>query len=42
MSREEYLELKLISFLVVQELACEIILSPNPILIFEDSIVRPN
>jgi hypothetical protein len=42
MSREEYLELKLISFLVIQELACEIILSPNPILTFEDSIVRPN
>ena len=42
MSREEYLELKLISFLVEQELACEIIFTPDPILTFEDSILRPN
>ena len=42
MSKKEYLELKLMSFLVVQELACEIILLPDPILTFEDSILRPN
>jgi hypothetical protein len=42
MSREEYLELKLIKLLLKQELACEIILSPCPILLFEDAIVRPN
>jgi hypothetical protein len=42
MSREEYLELKLMAFLVTQELACEIMFLDYPILTFEDSIIRPN
>ena len=41
MSREEYLELKLIAFLVTQELACEVIFLPD-ILKFEHAIIRPN
>jgi len=41
MSREEYLELKLMTFLVTQELACEILFLPGTFK-FEDAIVRPN
>ena len=41
MSKEEYLELKLIAFLMTQELACELAFLPN-ILKFEDAIIRPN
>lgn len=41
MSREEYLELKLMAFLVEQEIACEILFLPS-VFKFEDSIIRPN
>ena len=41
MSKREERELKLLSFLMIQELAVEIIYMPD-ILSFEHSIIRPN
>jgi len=41
MSKREERELRLLSFLMVQELAVEIIFLPET-LMFEHSIVRPN
>lgn len=41
MSKKEMRELKLLSFLMVQELAAEIIFLPEA-LMFEHSIIRPN
>ena len=41
MSEKEMRELKLLSFLIIQELAVQIIFIPE-VLMFEDSIIRPN
>lgn len=41
MSKKEMRELRLLSFLMVQELAVEIIFLPE-VLMFEHSIIRPN
>jgi hypothetical protein len=41
MSKKEIRELKLLSFLIIQELAVQIIFIPE-VLKFEDSIIRPN
>ena len=41
MSEKEMRELKLLSFLIIQELAVQIIYMPD-VLLFEHSIVRPN
>jgi hypothetical protein len=41
MSKKEMRELRLLSFLMVQELAVEIIFLPET-LMFEHSIIRPN
>ena len=41
MSEKEMRELKLLSFLIIQELAVQIIFIPE-VLMFEHSIIRPN
>jgi hypothetical protein len=41
MSKKEIRELKLLSFLIIQELAVQIIYMPD-VLLFEHSIIRPN
>ena len=41
MNKREERELKLLSFLIMQELAVQVIFMPD-VLMFEHSIVRPN